>query len=391
MTESAVTLHIERDPLARVANLLPGFAARANEHDDQDTFVAENYAALKDARLMSAGVPSELGGDGLDVAQLAGLLRGMAPACGSTALAFAMHTHVAALMAWRWRNQKAPLDAILKRIAAEQLVFISSGGSDWLDSGGTARRIEGGFSITATKSFASGVPAGDLINTSAIHDDPETGPTALHFMVPLKAKEVTIEPSWRAMGMRGTGSHVVRIEGFVVADGAIALKRPTGKWHPLFHLVSMIAFPLIYSVYLGIAEGARDAALANARRRPVSAHVIDMVGKMETELADARSALADMLDAANGQPGPLTTNRIFCGRTNLARAAIACVDTAFELCGGAGYLRSNPIERMFRDIQAARFHPLTPYAQRELAGRLALGLDIDGALATLSPAGRTIA
>ena len=382
MSKAAVTLHLESDPLARIADLLPGFAARANEHDDQDTFVAENYAALKDARLMSAGVPAELGGDGLDIAGLSGLLRGMAPACGSTALAFSMHTHVTALMAWRWRNQKAPLDAILKRIAAEQLVLISSGGSDWLESAGTARRVEGGFSITATKSFASGVPAGDLINTSAVYDDPEAGPTALHFMVPLKAKEVTIEPSWRAMGMRGTGSHVVRIEGFTVADAGVALKRPTGKWHPLFHMVSMVAFPLIYSVYLGVAEGARDIAIANARRRPLNAQVIDLAGKMETELAAARSALADMLDAANGQPGPLTTNRIFLGRTNVARAAVACVDTAFELCGGSGYLRSNPIERMFRDIQAARFHPLTPYAQREMAGRLALGLDVDGAPAS---------
>ena len=32
------------------------------------------------------------------------------------------------------------------------------------------------------------------------------------------------------------------------------------------------------------------------------------------------------------------------------------------------------------DIQAARFHPLQPYAQRDFAGRMALGLELDGAL-----------
>ena len=43
------------------------------------------------------------------------------------------------------------------------------------------------------------------------------------------------------------------------------------------------------------------------------------------------------------------------------------------------YLRANPIERHFRELQAARFHPGQPYAQREFAGRLALGLDVDAA------------
>ena len=31
---------------------------------------------------------------------------------------------------------------------------------------------------------------------------------------------------------------------------------PRGKWHPLFHTISMIAFPLIYSAYVGVAQGA---------------------------------------------------------------------------------------------------------------------------------------
>jgi alkylation response protein AidB-like acyl-CoA dehydrogenase len=47
------------------------------------------------------------------------------------------------------------------------------------------------------------------------------------------------------------------------------------------------------------------------------------------------------------------------------------------MAGGGAYQRPHPVERMFRDIQAARFHPLAPRAQRELAGRMALGLGID--------------
>lgn len=368
----------ESDPFERVKHILQDFIAHCATHDASDEFVSENFAALKEARMMSAAVPVELGGDGLDQEHLSELLRMMARACSSTALAYSMHTHVTALLAWRWRNQKAPVDAVLRRIAAEQIMLISSGGSDWLESSGTAERVDGGFLIKGAKGFASGVPAGTLLNTSAIYDDPEAGPTVLHFMVPLNAKEVTIDANWRAMGMRGTGSHQVHIDGFFVADGAIALKRPRGNWHPLFHLISMIAFPLIYSVYYGVAEAMRDAALKTVKRRPLSPQMIDLVGALDTELAAARVALADMLVTTNGQPGPDTTNRMFQDRSNLVRALLATADKALELAHGGGYLRTGPIERLFRDIQAARYHPLAPYAQRDLSGRMALGLPLDG-------------
>lgn len=372
------TLSRQPDAFERSAALLPQITAKVEQHDGIDEFVAGNYAELQRARLMSAAVPQELGGDGLDAAALAPLLRGLARTCSSTALGFAMHTHVVALLAWRWRHQKAPVDAVLKRVAEEQIVLISSGGSDWLDSSGIARRVEGGFIIDAVKGFASGVEAGTLLNTSAIFDDPDSGPTVLHFMVPLKGPNVTIEPNWRALGMRGTGSHQVRIEGLFIADGAVGARRPRGVWHPLFHLVSMIAFPIIYSVYYGVGEALRDAALAVARRRPMAQSVVELVGAMETELAAARFALADMLEASAGKPGPETTNRIFLGRANIVRALTTLADRALDVAQGSGYLRSGPVERLFRDIQAARFHPLPTHAQQNLAGRMALGLDIDG-------------
>jgi alkylation response protein AidB-like acyl-CoA dehydrogenase len=373
-------IQAQTDPFERVAGLLPLFAERCATHDDSEEFVAENFAELKRARMMSVAVPVELGGDGLDPVRLSELLRAMARACSSTALAFSMHTHVAAFLAWRWRNQKAPVDAVLRRISDEQIVLISSGGSDWLESSGTARKVDGGFVIDAVKGFASGVPAGAMINTSAVYDDPENGPTVVHFMVPLSAKEVSIEPNWCAMGMRGTGSHQVRINGFFVPDASIAAKRPRGQWHPLFHLIAIVAFPIIYSVYYGVAESIRDAALRAVKRRTITPQLVDLAGALDTELAAARVALDDMLAASYGQPGPESTNRIFQSRGNMGRALLATADKALELANGAAYLRHGSLERLFRDIQASRFHPLQPYAQRDFAGRMALGLPLDGAI-----------
>ena len=51
---------------------------------------------------------------------------------------------------------------------------------------------------------------------------------------------------------------------------------------------------------------------------------------------------------------------------------------AVQVLGGNGYTREYPVERLFRDVQGARFHPLPTHVQRRLAGRTALGLSIDG-------------
>jgi len=49
-----------------------------------------------------------------------------------------------------------------------------------------------------------------------------------------------------------------------------------------------------------------------------------------------------------------------------------------QVAGGSAFYRGNGLERLFRDVQAARYHPLQEGVQRELAARVALGLDIDG-------------
>jgi acyl-CoA dehydrogenase len=375
-----------RDPLQRLIELLPGFAARAASHDGADSFVAQNYKELKAARLMSLAVPRELGGDGLDARALANVLRRMASACASTALAFSMHNQAVAALAWHWRHQKAPVSSVLRRIAREQLAVATTNGSDWLNGSGTATRTKAGYRISATKRIVSGAPSSDLLATSAVHDDAMAGPTVLHFIVPMDTARISIDDSWHAMGMRGTGSHHVRIERLVVSDRAIVIRRPRGKWHPLYHAAVMVAMPLIFSVYLGIAETARDAAVSVAKTRQLASSAIEQIGVIEGHLNTARLALEDMLAAATTAPDLHSTKRVMMDRTLASSAAIAVVEAALEFVGGAAYVRPHPLERMFRDVQAARFHPISAAQQRMLAGRVALGLDIDESVSEeLSP------
>jgi indole-3-acetate monooxygenase len=368
-----------RSPVEIAQELGKIFAKRAEENTDEDRFVAENFAALKAAGLVEAGVPRELGGGGADVDQLAAMLRVLGHACGSTGLAFSMHTHQVAIPAWRWVHQKAmPVEPLLKRIAAERIFLLSSGGSDWIGGSGKAEKVEGGYRINARKVFTSGAPTGDLLMTGAILEEEGQPPMVLHFGIPMNSPHVKVLDNWRTLGMRGTGSHDVLIEGHVVPETAVAVKRKAGEWHPIFQIIATIAFPLVYSVYLGVAEKGRDLAIGLAKKKQPGRHAVELAGRMETELAGARMAQEAMLAVVRlNAPSAETINQVMIARQLVARHAIAAVEYAMELAGGAGFYRAAGLERQFRDIQGARYHPLTAGPQAEYAGAMALGLPID--------------
>ena len=136
---------------ALAAEIAPRIEACAAVHDADESFVNEAYALLRQQGFFKALVPFELGGGGAEIGEMCRAIRALGAACGSTALAFAMHSHLVAVAAWRWRHQGAPTDGLLRRVAADDLVLVSSGGSDWLPSGGVATKVEGGFTIAARK------------------------------------------------------------------------------------------------------------------------------------------------------------------------------------------------------------------------------------------------
>jgi len=189
---------------------------------------------------------------------------------------------------------------------------------------------------------------------------------------------VTVQDTWRTLGMRGTGSHDTVLDGVFVPDAAVGVRRPAGQWSLPMHVTAAIALPLIYSVYVGVAEAARDLALEVATKRRDDPTIQRLVGEMENELTAARLALRHMLDvAARGPMGAETTGQILIGRTLVANAAIKTVERAMEAAGGAGFYRGLGLERLFRDVQGARYHQVREPAQLLYAGRLALGLDVN--------------
>ena len=67
-----------------IEQLGDGFAARVTSNDQDDLFVAENFAELKQNKMFSAMVPVELGGGGASHSQMCEAVRKIATYCGST-------------------------------------------------------------------------------------------------------------------------------------------------------------------------------------------------------------------------------------------------------------------------------------------------------------------
>ena len=343
----------------------------AAEHDVEGTFVREGYAALARARMFSMLVPSELGGGGASHAETCESIRALARRCPATALAFSMHTHLVAAAVWRWRNGQ-PAEALLRKIAGEQLVLVSTGATDWVDSNGEMTRVDGGYRVTARKVFASGSPGADMLVTSS-----RFGSSVLHFAVPFAAEGVKILEDWDTLGMRGTGSNTVLFEDVFVPDAAVSLERPQGQWHAAWTVAVTLALPLLMSPYVGIAEEARELALADARGREED-WVPILAGELENALATTRMAWRDMVQNAAEYEFPLTVdsaNRALIAKTLCTQAALATVEKAMEVSGGRGFFRRHGLQRLLRDVHAAPYHPLPEKKQLRFTGRLALGME----------------
>ncbi|MBT6144062.1 MAG: acyl-CoA/acyl-ACP dehydrogenase [Gemmatimonadetes bacterium] len=365
----------DKDWIELIHELGPTFEARAAGNDAEDRFVSENYADLKAHGLLAAAVPTELGGGGASHSQMCNTLRTIAQYCSSTGLANSMHQHLLAANIWKYRRGQGG-EEMLRKVADVQPVLVSTGARDWLESNGDVERVEGGYKVSAIKHFASQSAAGDVLVTSAPYRDPQEGWQVLHFPIPFGSEGLKVLGNWRAMGMRSTGSHTVKLEDVFVPEEAVVLRRPQGEFHPFWNVILGVALPLIMSVYVGIAQKAARVAIEGVRKsKDPKPYVVPAVGAMHNELTAAELHLQDMLRLSNDldfEPTDELGHAMLTRKTNIAIACNGVVTKAMELAGGQGFFRNHGLERLFRDVQAAKYHPLQEKDQHQFTGEYIL-------------------
>lgn len=375
METSVVNNTVEKNWSGLIMDIGTQLSENGKRHDHEDSFVADNYQLIREIGLLTAMIPAELGGAGTSYTEMCDILKLVAHYCPSTALSLSMHQHLLAANIWKYRHNKGG-EEVLKKVAANNLILISTGAGDWLESNGTMEKIEGGYLVSAEKNFASQSAAGDVLVTSAPFNNPEKGWQVLHFAIPMNADGVSVLDNWYTLGMRGTGSQTVRLERVYVPETSVALERPKGEYHPFWNVVLTVAMPLIMSVYVGIAEKASIIALDKTRSKEYRPpYVPFLAGEMHNQLIMAQVVLRDMVNLANDlnfSPKDETAVAILSRKTLVADACKATVNKAMETVGGLSYYRNTGLERLFRDVQAGHFHPLQDKHQHYLTGEYLL-------------------
>jgi len=141
---------------------------------------------------------------------------------------------------------------------------------------------------------------------------------------------------------------------------------------PILVALSRWFHPLASSVYVGIAEEAREEAykslgtgINSAGRDPALTDV--MLGEMEAAFLTAVSVRDQVLEAIKEPP---TDPRWSLMQTVLLKEIVVSQSiVAVEIAGGRSYFRKSPLERLARDVRAGKFHPLSAPVSFQVAGQ----------------------
>lgn len=189
----------------KIDRLGPTLQENGMRADETDSFVHDNYNLLRENKIFSAMVPTKFGGGGATLSQMSEILKRIASYHPSTALSCSMHQHIIAANVYNDMHGR-PGKALLEKVAANELILVSTGAGDWLASNGELSKTDGGYHFNGMKHFCSGSPGADLFITSGPYNDPQDGWQVFHYPISTKADGVTILDNWKAMGMRGTGN-----------------------------------------------------------------------------------------------------------------------------------------------------------------------------------------
>jgi alkylation response protein AidB-like acyl-CoA dehydrogenase len=214
------------------------------------------------------------------------------------------------------------------------------------------------------------------------------GPQIVHAFLPRDTPGYFIKETWDTLGMRATRSDDTILDGAFVPDRYIARVLPAGSADAFVLSVFAWAQPTFASVYLGIAERARDLAVATAKKRTSLGLGRSMAYHPEVQHSIAEMALAieavgphlDRIAADwsngvdHGENWPL---KLIAVKHHSVEAAKRVVDLAMTVSGGAGMYKTNELERLYRDVRCGGFHPANSLLVHEIAGKTALGIGMD--------------
>lgn len=351
----------------------------------------ETLAALREARALSAFVPTELGGDGVSFAALADACLELGRRCSASAMVFAMH-QIQVVTLVRHLEPGSFFASYLRDVAREQRL-IASVTSEVGTGGDMSRSIaavtphgDGRSSFEKQAPTVSyGAYADDLLTTLRSSPDSRDGDQVL---VLTHADQATLEAkgTWDPMGMRGTCS-----PGFVVraqfGDDQV-LGTPYSRVGP--ESMVPVSHVLWSHLWLGIATDAFDRARAFVRASakakpgeelPAAQQLSHLHSQLALLRAEVRAGRDDYVAAWDDREH-LSTLRVVLRFNNLKIAASEqaprICQEAMGVCGIVGFKNDSPygVGRHLRDTMSAVLMVANERLHRTNASLLLIAKDV---------------
>jgi len=379
--------------LAAAKAFAPWASARAARMEAARRAPPEMVEALRGLGVFRMHAPACYGGMEMDIPSSLPVLEELAAADGAVGWIAMIGSHGGLL----------PM-----RLPAATLDSIYAGGPDviWGSSmiaAGTADIVPGGYRVSGRWPFVSGCQHADWIfvlcqvTRQGRPVAGEAGHPKLR-AVALPASAWTIEDTWAAEGLKGTGSHHVgldrteapRANSFPVFDGAPAVSGP-------LYAAPLALMPLHFgAVAVGLAEGALGdiGALAKCGKRnqfaatdlrdsPIFHHEL---GRTQAKVRAARALLHAQAErqwrlAGAGQVDAAAAVETGQSLAWIAQTCARAVDTCYSLGGSSVVYDTSPLQRRMRDIHAVTQHITLSPRQYAFAGEILAGHSPRGSMA----------
>jgi alkylation response protein AidB-like acyl-CoA dehydrogenase len=375
------------DPLAAAATLAARLAQTAVERDRAGGHAAREREWIRASNLLALAVPREFGGHGASWSTALDVVRIVARA--DSALAHLLGFHYLQLAGIRLLGNARQRQRLLADSVVEDRFWGNA--TNPLDRRLVATPTAGGYVLNGIKSYASGAVGSDWLTISAW--DP-LAQAPLVAVLPTGQPGVTVQADWDAFGQRQTDSGNVRFADVLLPQENVL--QPAGQAPALrATLRTQVAQLVLANLYLGIAEGALEAARGYVRDEasPWFASSPEVVAAADDPyvqhrfgqfwvlvrpaqaLADAAAARLDAefargasLDAAErGQVAVAVAE----AKVLAHRAAIGIGSELFELTGAHSTSARYGFDRFWRNARVHTLHDPVDYKLRDL-GRYAL-------------------
>jgi len=353
---------LNNDLRSRAAIAAAAAAKSADAVDRDGRFPEEAFVAARAQLLLSMQVPVELGGEGASVSDAVNLCYILGQSCASTAMIFAMHQIMVAILV-RHARSSSWCERLLGRIAADQLLLASSttegqGGGDLRASVCAVERTGSRIELEKRATVVSYGAQADAILTTARRSR-DTPPTD-QVLVALLREDYQLEPiaGWNTLGMRGTCS-----PGFILkGHGGIDQILPA----PYQDIHAQTMMPVAHLTWSAVWSGLAANAVERARRSirgatrhaggqmpSGAAHLTRAIMTLRTLRMIVASAVQRFEAAAAAELRSLDfQNAMNLLKVNASESAISVVMNALQASGLPGYRNDGEfsVSRHVRDV-----------------------------------------